>query len=64
MLVLSRKTSERIHVGDDVTITVVRVGPDNVRLGIDAPGKRILREELVTEQVSRDEGNRELSLTR
>lgn len=48
MLVLSRKPGERILVGDDVVITVVRIGPNTVRLGISAPGhKNIVREELV-----------------
>lgn len=47
MLVLSRKSGERILVGDQVSITVVRIGPNSVRLGIDAPRNlSILREEL------------------
>lgn len=47
MLVLSRKSGERILVGDQVSITVVRIGPNSVRLGIDAPRSlSILREEL------------------
>ena len=47
MLVLSRKRSERIRIGDNIVITVVRLGPDNVRLGIEAPDDvAILREEL------------------
>ena len=47
MLVLSRKPGERIMIGDAVTITVVRIGPNNVRLGIDAPrDMNIVREEL------------------
>lgn len=37
MLVLSRKAGETICIGDEVTITVVRVSGDKVRLGIDAP---------------------------
>jgi len=46
MLVLSRKEGERIRVGDDVVITVVRAGKE-VRIGIDAPKEiKILREEL------------------
>lgn len=50
MLVLSRKTGERIQIGDDVVVTVVRIGPNNVRLGIEAPrDKNIVRDELQTE---------------
>jgi len=48
MLVLSRKVGERIVVGDKITITVVRMGQGNVRIGIDAPGDMaIVREELL-----------------
>lgn len=47
MLVLSRKPGERILVGDNVAITVVRIGPNNVRIGIEAPRDlNIVREEL------------------
>ena len=47
MLVLSRKESERIKVGDSIVVTVVRVAGDKVRLGIDAPPDMVvLREEL------------------
>ena len=37
MLVLSRKKNERIMIGDDITIVVVEVRGDKVRLGIEAP---------------------------
>ena len=47
MLVLSRKPGERILIGNDVKITVIRIGPNSVRIGIDAPGHlNIVREEL------------------
>ena len=47
MLVLSRKPGERILIGDDVVVTVVRIGPNNVRVGIEAPREmNIVREEL------------------
>lgn len=47
MLVLSRKTSERILIGDDISITIVRIGPNSVRIGIEAPkSMNIVREEL------------------
>ncbi len=47
MLVLSRKEAERIRLGDDIVITVVRIGGDKVRIGIDAPKEvLVLRDEL------------------
>lgn len=47
MLVLSRRQSERIKVGDSIVVTVVRVAGDKVRLGIEAPPDVVvLRDEL------------------
>jgi carbon storage regulator len=37
MLVLSRKTGEKIHIGSGITISVVAVMGRKVRIGIDAP---------------------------
>lgn len=37
MLVLTRKTGEKIHIADDVVLTVVRIQGDKVRIGIEAP---------------------------
>ena len=49
MLVLSRKTGERILIGDKISITVVRIAPGIVRIGVEAPDDLpILREELTT----------------
>ena len=47
MLVLSRRASERIRLGDSIVVTVVQVAGDRVRLGIEAPADiRVLRDEL------------------
>lgn len=47
MLVLSRRESERIKLGDSIVVTVVRLAGDRVRLGIEAPADvRVLRSEL------------------
>ena len=50
MLVLSRKLNQEITIGDNVTITVLKVKGNTVRLGIDAPRHvRITRGELPRE---------------
>ena len=47
MLVLSRKTGERVWIGDEIVVTVVRVSGGGVRLGIEAPHELpVVREEL------------------
>ncbi|HWL07365.1 MAG TPA: carbon storage regulator [Planctomicrobium sp.] len=47
MLVLSRKPGERILIGEDIAVTVVRIGPNTVRIGIEAPRTmNIVRDEL------------------
>jgi carbon storage regulator len=47
MLILTRKPGERIYIGPGITLTVVEVNGNRVRLGIDAPEDvPILRAEL------------------
>ncbi|MEM9943616.1 MAG: carbon storage regulator [Planctomycetota bacterium] len=47
MLVLSRKESEKIMLGESIVLTIVRISGDRVRLGIEAPSDMlILRKEL------------------
>jgi carbon storage regulator len=47
MLVLSRKVGERIWIGDNIAVTVVRITGGGVRLGIEAPSELpVVREEL------------------
>ena len=48
MLVLSRKTGERILIGDNIAVTVVRISQGIVRIGIEAPrDMSVVREEVV-----------------
>ncbi len=39
MLVITRKSGERICLGDEVTITVLDIAGSTVRLGIEAPAE-------------------------
>jgi carbon storage regulator len=48
MLVLSRKQSQQVFIGKDISITIAKIDGNQVRIGIEAPrGISILRAELV-----------------
>jgi carbon storage regulator len=54
MLILTRRVGDSLKIGDDVSITILRVKGDQVRLGIDAPDTvSVLREE-VLERLERE----------
>lgn len=58
MLVLSRKPGERLLIGDQVVVTVVKAGPGGVRLGVEAPATMpVVREELA-EQIAAEQERR------
>jgi carbon storage regulator CsrA len=47
MLVLSRKLNEQIRIGENITVTILRVKGNTVRVGVDAPRSvRVIRSEL------------------
>src|SRR5271165_5011359 len=51
MLVLTRKLMEKLFIGDDICVTVVRLEGGQVRLGIGAPRDvTVVRAELVPER--------------
>jgi carbon storage regulator len=53
MLVLTRKLMEKLYIGDDICVTVVRLEGGQVRLGIEAPREvAVVRAELVPERAS------------
>jgi carbon storage regulator len=52
MLVLTRKLNEKLLIGDDICVTVVRLEGGQVRLGIEAPRQvSVVRAELVPERL-------------
>lgn len=49
MLVLTRKNQEQIRIGDNITISILKVKGNSVRVGIEAPRDiRVIRGELPT----------------
>lgn len=56
MLILSRKTNERIMIGDDITIVVNRIQGDQVRIGIDAPSGVPVHRQEIYDAIQRDKG--------
>jgi carbon storage regulator len=47
MLVISRKSGDRLHIGDSICVTILSVSGDKVSVGVEAPREiPILRGEL------------------
>jgi len=56
MLVLSRKTNESIIINGNITVSVLRVDNDNVRIGVEAPLEiPVMRKEIYEEIKSNNE---------
>ena len=54
MLVLSRSTEEEIIIGDDISIKIVDVRGDRVRLGINAPREVSVHRKEVYEKIQQE----------
>lgn len=54
MLVLSRKKDEKIIIGDNITVMVIEIRGDKVRLGIDAPKEVSVHRQEVYEAIQRE----------
>ncbi|RLS56890.1 MAG: carbon storage regulator [Planctomycetota bacterium] len=54
MLVLSRKQDEKIIIGDSITLMVVAIQGDKVRLGIEAPKDVSIHREEVYQAIQRE----------
>jgi carbon storage regulator len=55
MLVLSRKKNESIIINDDITIVVVEIRGDKVRLGVEAPKEVPVHRNEVYEAIRRNQ---------
>lgn len=56
MLILTRRVNETICIGDDVTVTVVRVNGSKATLGVVAPRDVPVHREEVFERIREEEG--------
>jgi len=54
MLILTRRVGEALKIGDEVSITVLRVKGDQVRLGIEAPKSVTVHREELAERLERE----------
>ena len=55
MLILTRRVGETVMIGDDVTITVLGVKGNQVRVGINAPKKVAVHREEIFNRIKREQ---------
>jgi carbon storage regulator len=55
MLILTRRTGETVMIGNDVTLTVLGVKGNQVRIGINAPKSVPVHREEIYERIKREE---------
>jgi len=66
MLILTRRPNEAVMIGDDVTVTVLGVKGNHVRIGIKAPKEVPVHREEIYEAIQREqqEGQQPITLQR
>ena len=60
MLILTRRVGETVMIGDDVTITVLGVKGNQVRVGINAPKHVAVHREEIYERIKREQQSDEV----
>lgn len=57
MLILTRRVGETLMIGDQVTVTVLGVKGNQVRLGVNAPRDVAVHREEIYERIKREQGD-------
>ncbi|MGH8453154.1 MAG: carbon storage regulator CsrA [Nevskiales bacterium] len=57
MLILTRRVGESVMIGDKVTVTVLGVKGNQVRLGVNAPRDVAVHREEIFERIKTEGGN-------
>ena len=59
MLILTRRVGETLVIGDDVTVTVLGIKGNQVRIGVNAPKDVSVHREEIYDRIQREKGDNE-----